>query len=40
MPAPIVDRLHRETEKILAQPDVKKKLEAAGLEPATSAQRH
>ena len=36
-PAPIVDRLHREVERIMAQPDVKDKLEAAGLEPAASA---
>lgn len=36
-PAPIVDRLHREVVRIMALPDVKEKLETAGLEPAASA---
>jgi tripartite-type tricarboxylate transporter receptor subunit TctC len=33
-PRPIVDRLHAETTKALALPDVKAKLAAQGVEPA------
>ncbi len=35
-PLPIRDRLHAELVKIIAMPDVKQKLAAAGIEPATS----
>jgi len=33
-PAPIVDRLHTEIRKILAEPEVQEKLKAFGMEPA------
>lgn len=33
-PAPIVDRLHNEIRKILAQPDMQEKLKSFGMEPA------
>ncbi len=33
-PAPIVDRLHTEIRKILAQPDMRDKLKSFGMEPA------
>lgn len=36
-PAAVVERLHQETQKIMAEADVKEKLEAAGLVPAASA---
>ena len=32
MPKPIVDRIHAETAKLVAQPDVKQKLESLGLQ--------
>ena len=32
LPQPIVDRLHAETTKVMAQPDVRKKLESLGLQ--------
>jgi tripartite-type tricarboxylate transporter receptor subunit TctC len=32
MPKPIVDRIHAETAKLIAQPDVKQKLESLGLQ--------
>lgn len=33
-PAPIIDRLHTEIRKILAQPDMQEKLKSFGMEPA------
>jgi tripartite-type tricarboxylate transporter receptor subunit TctC len=32
LPQPIVDRIHTETTKVMAQPDVRKKLESLGLQ--------
>jgi tripartite-type tricarboxylate transporter receptor subunit TctC len=32
LPLPIVDRIHAETTKVMAQPDVRKKLESLGLQ--------
>jgi tripartite-type tricarboxylate transporter receptor subunit TctC len=36
-PTPVIERLHKELVAITAQPDVKQRLAAAGLEPAPSA---
>ena len=32
LPQPIVDKIHAETTKVMAQPDVRKKLESLGLQ--------
>jgi tripartite-type tricarboxylate transporter receptor subunit TctC len=37
LPRPIVERLQREMQKILADPDVRDKLQAQGMDPATDA---
>lgn len=37
MPAPVVDRLQREMQKILGDPEVRSKLQALGMDPATDA---